>query len=684
MTTGDGLRRDGLREQLTSAIVGDPNSHSSRTVALVGAWGSGKSWLLDEVRPSLGGITREFNPWLFADEIGIFQGFASLILERIKGRRKRRKVAALLELVGPSMKGGGFDLSGTLGKTAKLVEGLASPSQIRTRIQAATSNDVGPTYVLIDDLDRLTPGELLNVFKLLRLLGDLPGLVYVLAYDEDALLRLLMQTEIAFNSLSGARAYLEKFIETRVDIPPMSDPVRERLVLEPIVLFGSEFEGSFDDERAGTLARTLETLIYPNLTTIRLCERFVAGVCALPPRLSGEIHFEDWVLISFLRVAEPHALKVIQRFPSTFLGTRSVWEDRAGGALAASTKVMQQLTEESSLRFDADEVLAIVDELFPAFASERRGRTAHDGAAAQRVSEPEYFGRYFEYDLSGAEVSDVALDRTLRALAADSSAGDDLQAMVEAMPHETIMAIGRRWKKSIPALPLFAFFERIWVSSVLDYKTGVFQLSGRADVRFIFEGILRTSTRAELQEIEDSLDDSTPPDSLLISLLVRSQSPYGSQYYVEWVGRMRERLTDVSVLRILQHGNADWDATEAKPFFKLLRSLDKKASREVLAKLCSDRLVPAPILLSWVLRSYSDSQNKITSIGIDKDVLADSDLVRLLTGKRDWPYPAEWDENENFLNAVNGDPKPGAEQISRYILGDWESRSVARITDDDD
>ena len=41
-----------------------------------------------------------------------------------------------------------------------------------------------PILVVIDDLDRLQPDELLLVFKLIRLVGRLPSVGYILAFDE--------------------------------------------------------------------------------------------------------------------------------------------------------------------------------------------------------------------------------------------------------------------------------------------------------------------------------------------------------------------------------------------------------------------------------------------------------------------------------------------------------------------
>ncbi len=45
--------------------------------------------------------------------------------------------------------------------------------------------------MILDDLDRLTAEELMQVFKLVRLVGRLPYVYYLLGYDEQTLVDLI-------------------------------------------------------------------------------------------------------------------------------------------------------------------------------------------------------------------------------------------------------------------------------------------------------------------------------------------------------------------------------------------------------------------------------------------------------------------------------------------------------------
>ena len=45
--------------------------------------------------------------------------------------------------------------------------------------------------VVVDDIDRLQADELLDLLKVVRLLGRFPGVDYLLAYDEQSLIEIL-------------------------------------------------------------------------------------------------------------------------------------------------------------------------------------------------------------------------------------------------------------------------------------------------------------------------------------------------------------------------------------------------------------------------------------------------------------------------------------------------------------
>jgi len=62
--------------------------------------------------------------------------------------------------------------------------------------------------VLIDDIDRLLPSEMVDIFRMVRSVGDLPNVHYVLAFRPQ---RGRESSEPTFVKTDGAR-YLEKIV----------------------------------------------------------------------------------------------------------------------------------------------------------------------------------------------------------------------------------------------------------------------------------------------------------------------------------------------------------------------------------------------------------------------------------------------------------------------------------------
>lgn len=74
-----------------------------------------------------------------------------------------------------------------------------------------------PIVVLIDDIDRLYPDEILGMFTLLRSTGQLPYITYYVSYDP-----IKVEEAIELETKSNGRDYLEKFIQLLIGIPRVS------------------------------------------------------------------------------------------------------------------------------------------------------------------------------------------------------------------------------------------------------------------------------------------------------------------------------------------------------------------------------------------------------------------------------------------------------------------------------
>ncbi|WBM79862.1 KAP family NTPase [Cryobacterium breve] len=221
-----------------SAMQGARGQSTSSVFGLIGAWGSGKTTLISALTSQLEAAdwsVHHFNPWLYADADSLRWGFFSELREAMpagaKWNNARKNVEKLRGAVVPLTKLAsaiGPDMSGAA--EYLLNPGSFSVTKMRDKVAKHLERLTEPVLVVLDDLDRLTSAELLETFKLVRFIGRLPNVYYLLCYDEKTLVDLLEKTDLIGGKNDGrALDYLEKIVQLRFDIPPLRVDLVEEL-----------------------------------------------------------------------------------------------------------------------------------------------------------------------------------------------------------------------------------------------------------------------------------------------------------------------------------------------------------------------------------------------------------------------------------------------------------------------
>ena len=98
----------------------------------------------------------------------------------------------------------------------------------------------------MDDIDRLRPSEIRQVFQLVKANADFPNFVYFLPFQRD-----LIEKALNDNGSTDGEKFLEKIIQVGFDIPGISQSDVDNVLEEKLnVLFADEFSGqTFDKER---------------------------------------------------------------------------------------------------------------------------------------------------------------------------------------------------------------------------------------------------------------------------------------------------------------------------------------------------------------------------------------------------------------------------------------------------
>lgn len=189
---GDLIGRSPLVARVVNTFLALDREAGSAVMALTGPWGSGKTSVLGAVRTQLiaeGVKVCTYSPWAYTSldsaVMGFFAELRSAFPESGEGSRPIRDAISGVMLkaapLGRLGKLAGIDAEEALTGLAEVVRGDRSPDTLRQELIELLGRTNQRVCLVIDDLDRLEPPELVLTFRLVRFLGRLPGVNYLLA-----------------------------------------------------------------------------------------------------------------------------------------------------------------------------------------------------------------------------------------------------------------------------------------------------------------------------------------------------------------------------------------------------------------------------------------------------------------------------------------------------------------------
>jgi len=314
-------------------VISQWSGRESLVVAIYGPWGSGKTSLKNMILDALAKqkantIPLEFNPWEWAGQEKVFEGFFGELSSKLgsvdasktsaEAAKKMRVYAAMLSAAASITGNGRWLLVGALGVlglfgvaplfrspvlqttltilgaialfvgavlaalgktgdkianycTAKAEAIRKSVAEVKKQLHALLGSLQQNVLVVVDDVDRLTPEGIRMVFQLVKANADFPNLIFLLLFQRDTI-------EGALSRVAGARGvdgaeFLQKVVQVGFDIPKLS-PQKLEESLESVVsrvVQGTPADPRFDSRRWG---RLLVSGIRPYFETLRDVKRF--------------------------------------------------------------------------------------------------------------------------------------------------------------------------------------------------------------------------------------------------------------------------------------------------------------------------------------------------------------------------------------------------------------------------
>jgi predicted KAP-like P-loop ATPase len=294
------------------------------TIALNGPWGSGKSSVVNLIRAALTQsgndklVVSDFKCWWYRGE----EALALAFLQNLNGTLRTSlgdKVKGLIPSITERLLQAGPTIGAavTLASGAPLTALFASGSKfvstffpqgdtlekIFQKLAKILADEDRRFLVVIDDIDRLSPEEAIAIFRLVKSVGRLPNVMYLLVFDRE-----LAEKAVKERFPSEGPHFLEKIIQAGFEVPAPLQADLNGAVLTAI----QDICGDPEEAQVVRIMNLFYDIVAPYITTPRHVARYQNAINVTWPAVAGEVSLADFIALEALRLYEPALFRAIR------------------------------------------------------------------------------------------------------------------------------------------------------------------------------------------------------------------------------------------------------------------------------------------------------------------------------------------------------------------------------------
>jgi predicted KAP-like P-loop ATPase len=390
-----------------------------------------------------------YNPWWFSTDEDIARSFIDQLKTQLKkdwkdrGQKFAQKVEPLgdiADVLGDLEIPIASPISKAIGKAIKSASSYeANIPEIKEKVRILLKASELRIIVIVDDIDRLMPDQIRQVFRVIKSLADFPNVVYLLAFDKDVVTKALQIQE----GVSG-ESYLEKIIQVPVDLPiPEQGAVHNMLLAGLQEIVGTGPEGVFDQRHWSNVFYSLKNFF----KTPREVVRLLNALSITYQSVKNEVSPEDFIAIETLRLFHPELYEVIRWNSDMFSGI----SNKAWGWNSYEDKNEKAFHERWLSKFPESQkelIKQFLQALFPKLSSVW-GNTIYSAEYLKtwrkhlRISSPNHFTTYFRLTTSPDQLTNQEIQLLLAAAKDESTFFSNLKELIETSLEKTRAFINR-------------------------------------------------------------------------------------------------------------------------------------------------------------------------------------------------------------------------------------------------
>lgn len=405
---------------------------ASIAIGINGEWGSGKSSISEFIETELGiqtasettrNITFHFNPWLFTGQADLQKSFLTQLGIHLRSINPELKklgediilISSIIEIsnvLNPDIISRKFISSGSkiIQKIAKRIGNEPSLQSLKQRIDCVLEDSSIKVFVVIDDIDRLIPSEIANIFRLVNLNANFKNTFFFLSYDKDVVIKAL-EAEYKING----EQYLEKIIQLDYSIPKLSSEILEKLFLENFNQLAVKQKTDFSNQEFN---RVWKAGLNEYFTNLRHIYRYFNALEVRFPAIKDDINIIDFSVIEAIRIFDYNAFEWIYKNKESLIkdeevllpmGIKSEEKQSLLDYILENKELNSKLHTKHLINFIFKSIhfpefsFALGDDKIDYTKLESEKRIAHD----------DFFEHYFSFKISSNNIPQIVVNKFL-------------------------------------------------------------------------------------------------------------------------------------------------------------------------------------------------------------------------------------------------------------------------------
>lgn len=362
-------------------------------------------------------IIFKFSPWLIPEKNKLIQSFFAdffIVLSPYLGPKAKLAAQAYFTLL-VELAETGTNIASSFGEIvgvsglSKILSSIHKTFKGRNATLDGLKNDLERELraledrrilIIIDDLDRLTPEEAVQMISLTKSLGDLPNVIYLLSYD-PAIINRQLETELKLDEGQG-EVFLQKIVQVQFEL---GQPKKDELfgvfsVYLKEIYFKEKVD--FDEDWRNSWNEVISKYVHTPRDIIKIISKYQFVYAAVHEQTSPL----DLLVLTMVDVMDPTLYRWIQYNQSALAKERSAnmyqWSHdpnvaHAKNKLPGIEKINH--FSDKKLTFTSRQK-SVIEYLFPkieespTFIKLRKADTSHP------IQNPKNLSAYFQFEQS--------------------------------------------------------------------------------------------------------------------------------------------------------------------------------------------------------------------------------------------------------------------------------------------